>query len=248
MEIELSTSNIRRKDFRWNSSFNISAPKNKLLDFPGLTSSTYANTYEIGQPLTMRKYYKYVGVNPQSGVYEVEDMNGDGNITSADDRKTQVNIGPRFYGGIRNTFTYKKIQLGFLLHFVDQVVANYFVESGFPAGLAANIPQVVFDNSWHKAGDLARYQRFTTGSDAAAYNAYNLYAASDAGYQRSYFIRLKNIDISYDFKAVRKMGVRLFMHGQNLFTVSNYFGLDPETRTANLPPLKTLIIGAHLTF
>jgi TonB-linked SusC/RagA family outer membrane protein len=248
VELELSSINLKGRDFSWSSSFNLSVPKNKLLEFPGLASSTYAATYEIGQPLSMRKYYKYIGVNPQSGLYEVQDVNGDGSITSAEDRKTKVNIGPRFYGGFRNTFTYKNFQLGFLLHFVDQVVASYFVESGFPAGLAGNIPVAVFENSWHKAGDLAKYQRFTTGSDAAAYNAYNLYAASDAGYQRSYFVRLKNVDLSYEFKAAGKMGIRLFMQGQNLFTVSNYFGLDPETRGANLPPLKTMVIGAHLTF
>jgi TonB-linked SusC/RagA family outer membrane protein len=247
-ELELNTVNVKNKDFSWTSAFNISVPQNKLVKFPGLASSTYAATYEIGQPLTIRKFYKYIGVNMQTGLYEVEDVNTDGKITSADDRKTIVNVGQTFYGGFTNTITYKNFQLGFLLHFVNQVVPGYFVNSGFPAGVGfGNVPLAVFEDSWHKPGDVARYQRFTTGSSAAAYNAYSLYASSDAGYQKTYFIRLKNVDLSYDVKSIKKMGLRLFLQGQNLFTASNYFGLDPETRGFSLPPLKTIVVGAQFT-
>src|SRR5699024_9704493 len=77
-ELEFNTVNIKTDHFEWTSSFNISLPKNKLVAFPGLKGSTYANNLVVGKSLNIRKVYKLNGVNPQTGLYEFEDFNGDG--------------------------------------------------------------------------------------------------------------------------------------------------------------------------
>ena len=70
---------------------------------------------------------------------------------------------------------------------------------------------------------------------------------SDATVSDASFIRLKNIQFSYQIpmgeKSVFK-DARLYLQGQNLFTITNYFGIDPETGSgAFLPPLQTYAFG-----
>jgi hypothetical protein len=55
-EVELSAHPIRGNKWNWSSSFNITIPKSKLLSFPGLEGSSYANTYVIATPLLSSSY------------------------------------------------------------------------------------------------------------------------------------------------------------------------------------------------
>ena len=50
-EVSIASTNIRSKHLLWNTLFNISAAKNKLISYPGLATSTYATQYEIGKSL-----------------------------------------------------------------------------------------------------------------------------------------------------------------------------------------------------
>nr|WP_305050892.1 TonB-dependent receptor [Elizabethkingia bruuniana] len=113
LEIELSARPITTNDFKWDTGFNISFPKNKLISFPGLQGSTYANSYVIGEPISIVKLYHLEGINPQTGQYQFTDYNGDGKITSPDDRQVIKNIGIEFFGGLTNSFTYKNWNLSF---------------------------------------------------------------------------------------------------------------------------------------
>ncbi len=84
--------------FSWDAGFNISFPRNKLLSFPGLEGSSYANTYVVGQPVNIIKLYQLNGINPSTGQYAFTDFNGDGKIASPDDRQVIRNLGQQFYG------------------------------------------------------------------------------------------------------------------------------------------------------
>jgi hypothetical protein len=89
----------------------------------------------------------------------------------------------------------------------------------------------------------------TAGSPAA--NAYtNYYLLSDASYSDASFIRLKNVSLTYELPAkwikpakIRSAGV--FVRGQNLLTITHYFGFDPETAGYSLPPLRQVVAGIH---
>src|SRR5690606_636483 len=72
-EIEFRTSNIQNNNFEWLTSINLSIPKNKLVSFPGLEGSTYANQLIIGEPLNIIKVYQLKGVNEDSGLFEFKD-------------------------------------------------------------------------------------------------------------------------------------------------------------------------------
>lgn len=247
-ELDINTLNVKGKALNWSSSFNITIPRNKLVSFPDLESSSYASTYVVGKALSVSKVYHSLGINPQSGIWEVEDMNKDGKIIAAHDRISVVELGQRYYGGIKNTLTYKKLEFGFLLQFVKQNSINFARAYDFHPGLK-NQPVVVMNNRWQKPGDIATVQRYTTGGIAAAKTAYTQYATSDETITDGSFIRLKNVDVAYTF-SMPKAGtsLRLYLQGQNLLTFTRYFGLDPENSALNLPPLRTLILGLNLNF
>src|SRR5690606_12184125 len=63
-EFTLNTINVDSGKWKWSSAFNLTIPKNELLEFPNLENSTYANTYVIGEPITIRKVLHFTGVDP----------------------------------------------------------------------------------------------------------------------------------------------------------------------------------------
>lgn len=248
-EFTLRTVNVKHKDFEWTSSFNISFMRNKLLSFPDLESSTYAFQYVVGQPLYIKRAYHYTGVDPQTGLYTFEDVNGDGNYTSLEDKKTIVDLNPEYYGGLQNSLRYKRWNLNFLLQFVKQ--QNYGTASLFGVpGSGANQPTSVMDR-WQQPGDIASHQLFTDGSNSEAVEAYFRYVDSDGALTDASFVRLKNLSLSYDLpdNLLNGLRCRIFAEGQNLLTFTPYKGADPEFRqTGYLPPLRTITAGVQLSF
>ena len=248
IEVTLRTLNLETKNFSWSTSFNATALKNKLLSFPDLEASTYRNQFAIGGPLNIRKMYHFEGVNPQTGFYQFKDVNGDGKITADADKTAIVDLNPKFYGGLQNQIRYKNWQLDFLFQFVKQQNLNT-AAVGFP-GMLGN-QAAALSNHWQKPGDIATYQRFTTGMDAGAVAAQINYYSSDGVVTDASFIRLKNIALSYNLPKnwLGCAACKIVMEGQNLLTFTHYKGADPEFLTTNsLPPLKIVTAGIQLNF
>jgi len=248
IEVTLRTLNLETKNFSWSTSFNATALKNKLLSFPDLEASTYRNQFAIGGPLNIRKMYHFEGVNPQTGFYQFKDVNGDGKITADADKTAIVDLNPKFYGGLQNQIRYKNWQLDFLFQFVKQQNLNT-AAVGFP-GMLGN-QAAALSNHWQKPGDIATYQRFTTGMDAGAVAAQINYYSSDGVVTDASFIRLKNIALSYNLPKnwLGCAACKIVMEGQNLLTFTHYKGADPEFVTTNsLPPLKIVTAGIQLNF
>jgi TonB-linked SusC/RagA family outer membrane protein len=249
-EFELNTVNIRTNNFKWSTSVNLTIPKNKLIAFPNLEGSTYANQLVIGEPLNSRKVYQLNGVDPATGLYDFEDFNEDGIISSPDDKQVLKDLNPTYYGGINNSFTYGKFKLDALLQFTKQLGWNYWSTGGAIIGGMANQPRVVLER-WQNAGDQSSVQQFTTGLTSEGMQAFQNYTQSDAAISDASYVRLKTISLSYQLsqKETKGFGCELFLRGQNLWTLTNYIGLDPETRNSQtIPPLKFISIGTQLTF
>jgi TonB-linked SusC/RagA family outer membrane protein len=254
-EISLNTENIHSHNFSWSSGFNLTIPKNKLLGFPNIAQSVYANRLIVGEPFTIIKLYHYLGVNPTTGVYIYSDNKG--NATSAPnsltDKSVLFNTSPEYYGGFQNSFSYKGFELNFLLQFVKQKAQNYYTGVGFPGYFNTNQPAYVLDR-WQKAGEIKPIQRYSSNTSISTpfFNS----QSSDAVYDDASFVRIKNVSFSWRLPKLwlRKAllyDFRLFALGQNLYTITHYRGLDPETKTsgsaAPLPPLRVITIGAQLT-
>ena len=255
MEIQASSRIGLGNDLNWVSSFTLSLTRNKLVSFPNLERTTYAQNYVIGQPLSTRKSYQYLGVDAATGVYLFNDVNHD-NGYDLEDRVMYINTDPKFYGGFTNTFAFRNIELQFLLEFRKQRGLNYlYTQSQYiPGYYYFNQPAVVLER-WQKAGDVKPIQKFVaTGASDAFIPASEYLAQSEAVYGDASFIRLKNVSLSYELaagllKKARLSAVSLYLNAQNLFTLTRYTGADPENQNLYvLPPLKTITAGIRLHF
>jgi TonB-linked SusC/RagA family outer membrane protein len=248
LELTLRTVNIQKDAFGWTTSFNITLPKNELIAFPGLVSSTYRNQYVIGESINIQKLYHYTRINPQTGVYEFEDTNGDGILSFADDAQTVRDFSPEYYGGLQNQLRYKRFQLDFLFQFVKQLNWNAASQYSAP-GAFGNQPTSVL-SSWQQPGDSGPNQIYTTGLNGDAVNAYGRYANSNAAVSDASYIRLKNIAVSYNVPSTPKGSqCKLYLQAQNLLTLTRYKDGDPEFRSFNyLPPMRIISFGAEYKF
>ncbi len=258
LEIEVISKNIHSNKFQWTSSFTITIPQNKLVEFPGLELSSYRNQYLLGRSLNLGSGFRIAGVNPQTGVYEFYDVNG--NITSTPtSAKDLVNglvtLDPIFYGGLRNSFVFKGWEFEGFLEFRKQTGISWLNNfSNTPPGSRFNQPGMVLDR-WQRPGMNTNVQRFTTTTSNAAYQAAILISntGADNKFADASYCRVKNLSLSYSLtpnflKKIKLQGFRLYLQGQNLFTFTSYKGGDPETQNAlRLPPLKVIAAGIQLT-
>ena len=249
----LTTANIRNKDFSWSTTIIFTHDQNKLLKFPGLATSPYANTYVIGQPINIVKAYKFDGVNPQTGNYQVIAANG--SVTSLPNSitdKTQlVNTNPVFYGSVQNNITYKQFSLSFLFRYVKQTGLNEYGNLVTPSGYSATNTLPIVLNRWQKPGDVTNIERYGTNFFLILYQA-DL-TQSNFAYSNASYIRLQNLSLSYALPTLvsQKFGMhnlQVFIQGDNLLTITGYKGLDPETQSIfSLPPLRIITAGLRLT-
>jgi hypothetical protein len=107
---------------------------------------------------------------------------------------------------------------------------------------------------WQQQGDVKPVQQFSSRDGANGLRtAYDRTRQSDKGYVDASFIRLKNASLSFSLpeKLLSSTGIdmaKIFVQGQNLYTLTKYKGFDPETqRITMLPPLRTVIFGIQLT-
>jgi TonB-linked SusC/RagA family outer membrane protein len=247
-EFSLSSKTITKGKFNWTTSFNLTIPRNKLIDFPGLETSTYSNRYLIGYPLDIRRTIDYNGVDSQTGVYTFVNTN----LVSG--RTATVDITPKFYGGLQNSVTLGNLQVDFFFQFVKRTGPNYFFSAGNPPGSMYNVPVSSLDR-WQKAGDLSGSERFTTGTSGTAGVAYtNFSRNSNGAYSDASFVKLKNVSLSYTLPKmwrdkIRTDNARIFIQGQNLLTITNYKGGDPEVLSAfTLPTLRMITAGFQITY
>ncbi|MDR0230264.1 MAG: SusC/RagA family TonB-linked outer membrane protein [Flavobacteriaceae bacterium] len=248
-EFSFNSQNIQNKHFKWSTSFNISFPINTLLSFPNLESSTYASRFVIGKNTSVNRLYNFEGIDPLTGQYKFTDYNRDSKITSGFDRNNIQEIKTQYHGGLQNTFSYKNFSLDFLFQFVKQTNYNHNYNLLVP-GSIFNQPVEVL-NSWSSINPNSQYGVLTTGMNSAILNQLTTYKGSNMTIGDASYIRLKNASLSYllSLPKARIESVRFYLQGQNLWTITNYFGLDPEfSAFGYLPPLKTYAFGVQLTF
>jgi TonB-linked SusC/RagA family outer membrane protein len=255
-ELSLTTKNVQTKDFTWTTSANVTVPRNKLIAFPGLASSEYSNTLLIGQPLGIIQAYRFLGVDPATGLFSFKDNQG--NVTSnpqyPGDRQVIISTLPRFYGGFENTFSYQGFELDVLLSFTKQTGVNDLI-GNLPGYIGGGNQPVSFLDRWQKPGDISPNQKLL--ADAGNFTQASAAGLSNVAYSDASYIRLKTASLSWQLpkgwvQSVHMANCKIFMEGRNLFTITNYKGLDPENPAGfsnyGLPPLMTIVWGVKMTF
>ncbi|MFW2477983.1 MAG: hypothetical protein ACN4EP_13760, partial [Sediminibacterium sp.] len=259
-EFSINGSLVKTKFFNWNSSINFTLPDNRVVSFPGYETSSFASGNTgiiIGQPIGVVKAFRYAGIDPATGNSMVYDAKGNptANPSVAFDRNLLIPVQTEFYGGWKNTISYKGFELDFLFQFVYKLgpKERYYFNVTTPAGRFVNNGQtnqpVSVLNRWQKPGDNTEMVRFSTQTNVV-HRGY----LSDAYFTHdNSYIRLTNLSLSWQVptRLVRKAGLQtagINFQGQNLLTITRFKGLDPESASASLPPLQVLTLGIKLGF
>jgi len=263
-EIELNTQNTKiGSKFQWKTNFNLTLLKNKLVEFPGLEQSSFANRLKIGYPVNSPRTLLntewtqvFEGVDPATGLPIFKDLNGDGLINNND--RTYIGSAiPRTFGGLGNQFSFKGFELDVFFQFSQQLVTNWMFNSTYPGQL--NNPAVAdfYRNYWMNPGDVSKYPRLFSG--AASNSTTNLLSSvfplSSAALNDIFYARLKNLSLSYTLPIgfVSKAKINkavVYVRGQNLLTwTSKKIYKDPElVQLRSGQVLKTWTAGIQLSF
>ncbi|WP_374759201.1 SusC/RagA family TonB-linked outer membrane protein [Dyadobacter chenhuakuii] len=256
-ELAIRSVNFQNNTFSWTTSFNVARNINKIekLENPLEYGSRSLILLQQGQPLYSFWVYKQLYVDPQTGNTVYEDVNKDGKITVAD-RQINGSIWPKFFGGLTNSITYKGFDINAFLAFqYGNKVYNHnkFFGEGGGARDAARIIFASNNDRWQKPGDITDVPR----PDGVNVNNYR-----DGGsrwLEDGSFIRLRSLAIGYTIPVRGISSLRLYVTGSNLFTITKYTGLDPESSSSSAqneqgidlgtpPQPRSVLVGVNLTF
>ncbi|GAB3855151.1 TonB-dependent receptor [Hymenobacter terrigena] len=231
IEATLNTVNLQHNDFTWETSFNISANRNRVLELLGNGLDDIGSKRFIGKPLGAIYDYELAGVwqvgeDPSStdpgakpGDLKFVDQNGDHKI-DATDRKYLGSTLPDYTAGLTNTFTYKGLSLRVFLQTAQGVLKNNDLlnrgDFAWKINQPANIGYWTAENMSNTRPSLVY-----TNTRSYAY-------PSDASY-----VRLKDITLSYAFPTAlldraKLGGLTVYVSGRNIYTWKKWIGYDPE--------------------
>ena len=253
-EFVLNTKNIVGKSFTWSTRFNASIPTSKLLRLPTLANQN--TNFVLGKPVTGALLYKYAGVDSATGNFAFTSAKGVTEdyifgLTQTD--KTQfVDLAPKIYGGVQNSFTYKQFSLDVNVTFISRKGPNALSQSGYIFGYFDVNGTTQWMHRWQKPGDKADVPKVSTNILNDLFSL-SMYQQSNGSYTNASYARLQNLSFRYRFTKdmLKKMHMKdctLYLQGQNLLTISKFGGLDPENLSASvLPPMRVFTGGINLS-
>ena len=256
IEIAITGDIIREKDFRWTISANLSHNKNKITSLSNDLFSTESiltgdawirggsnNTTHIveeGKALGTFYGYRCFGLD-LNGEYIMDDMiDGVEGLTEAD--RTYIGCAqPKLSYGISNSLSYKNFELSF---FFRGVCGNDVL----------NFSKMAFATTQWLPGANVLHEALSSGLTSAPENC-SYYI------EKGSFLRLDNASLAYNINTQRYWGIsnlKIYVTAQNLFTITNYSGLDPEVDMSGLDPgiegrdyypkARTFSIGVNINF
>ncbi|MBC3541030.1 TonB-dependent receptor [Rufibacter sp. H-1] len=261
VELSISSVNIQKDDFQWSTDFNIARNKNRIEKLPTPITAHSRDWVRMEQGNSLFAFWVYdqLYVDPQTGDAVYDDVDKNGTITTAD-RKIMGNGAPDFFGSLNNTVRFKRFDLGALLYFQsgnDIINLNrFFMEHGGTQSGITFFPNQL--NRWQKPGDITDVPRLTKKG-----NNYTL--PSSRYLEDASFLRLRSITLGYNVPTelvnrFKISNLRLYALATNLWTLTNYSGLDPEVNAAAnnqnvlgidhavVPQPRSFQIGANVTF
>ncbi|KIA93024.1 hypothetical protein OC25_15130 [Pedobacter kyungheensis] len=264
IEFTINSKNIQLKDFNWETNFNMSFNRNKVMELNQGLLVVNTSTQPIALGHDMDEWYmqKWAGVNPADGKPLWEKLDDPTGVTSTYNQATRQYTGkssaPKFSGGLTNTLNYKNFTLSAFLNFVygnwvyndsrfyfdndgvyesynQQVLPKGSVRWTTPGQTDATHPQAKF------GGNLQSHQTSTRFLENGSY------------------LRLRNVTVGYNLPAnwLKKASInaaRLYVSGDNLFTATKFSGVDPEVdltggiSSFRYPTSRRFVFGVNLTF
>ncbi|MFD1257518.1 SusC/RagA family TonB-linked outer membrane protein [Mucilaginibacter terrae] len=280
LEIEV-VANLGNKTFGWESQLTYSLNRNKVLKlnnnneiFTGSDVRLYGSALNpillrVGDPLGQFYGRVFDGIfqtgdnitasaqpTAKPGDVRYKDINGDNQINDVD-RAVIGNSNPKFFGGFNNTFTYKNFDL------------NVFVQGSYGNDILNLSRFDLFSLNGGNNNSAEVLNRWTPTNPSNTIPRANLLSGSRVlssfQIEDGSYLRFKNVALGYRFGAdlLKSAGigsVRVYVSAQNLFTITNYTGFDPEVNRfgngsisqgvdyGTYPSAKTFLAGLNLTF
>ena len=279
IELGISSENIKSKDFSWRSTFLIAANRNKVVSIGGSnsffpvapTGQVSPVIVQVGLPvgtfwgyatnglLTAEDIQKKVpvlaGVSQQTGDTRYVDWNGDGAVTT-DDKHNLGSAQPNFTASLSNNISWKKFDLSF---FIQGSYGNKLFNL---LQQKLEIPTVSLNAS---ATLLNRYSAANPNGTVAKATNSPVPQVTDRYIEDGSYAKLKNISLGYNFPAtisskLRAKQLRVYVSAQNLLTLTNYTGYNPEVNFYDndntkqgidygiYPSTRTFLAGINITF
>lgn len=266
VEVTLRGTPVQKKNFSWNTSLILSHNKNNVtkmsndiystdyinMAYPGVGgfSSQCVMRLEEGSPIGTFYVYEWAGYN-EAGISQYNDYDADGNLIGTtispgeEDRVKKGCAQPKMTLGWDNTFSYKGWSLtaffqGTFGNDVYNCTRNYF----------SNVTLAAIGKN--ALASIMTEQKYTDS---------NAQCPSDRYLEKGDFFRLSNLQLSYQFGKLGKWlnGLQLYITGNNIFTITNYSGTDPEVYLGGLTPgmdnqetryplTRSILLGAKINF
>ena len=270
------TTIIQNKDVQWNANFNISHDKNKVSKLYGdvnkiLNGTEREGNIFIDQPLHTIYTLKTGGIANESNRSQWEGVNYSGHtvqlgdlfpqdisgpngkpdgVVNEYDRTIVGQTDPKWYGGFATDVTYKGFTLNAVFNYQlgAKKISPWYESLITSYGLSQASTDLL--DHWSAENTNAKFPRVVTNT-----SNYNGYKASDMDFsiQNSSFLRLATLSLSYNFKPelLKHIGfeaLRLYATANNLFVITKYKGMDPETGDTGYPPCRSFTFGINFTF
>jgi TonB-linked SusC/RagA family outer membrane protein len=234
VELQVNTLNLDRAGWQWRTDFNISANRNKIVDLYGNQTDDIASELFIGQPIYVNYGYRFDGIfqnaaeiaasaqpTAQPGFVRVVDVNGDGKIDPLD-RTFIGSREPRYTAGLTNSVKYRSVTVSAYFNTVQGVTRENTLLSTNQT-LTDVRRNMLFREWWTPENGINTYPSNSNSSNPLAV----------AFYEDASFIRLKDLTLSYDLPPAltSRFGseaLRVYVNGRNLWTKTDWSGLDPE--------------------
>ncbi len=258
IEATISWKALRTENWYWTIDYNITYNINEITDLNGVSSdgSPVPNTgiqigtdryllyQQVGHPIN--SFYVFQQVYDQNGKpieNAVVDRNGDGTITQADKYFYKSPAAPVTMG-LSSRLEYKNWDFGFSL----RASFDNYVYNNNEQGMANVSPTEVWKSS------LLYMNNYSYEAIARNWQTYQITSQlSDYYVHNASFLKCDNITLGYSFNELfKKISGRVYATASNVFTITNYDGLDPEVGNgfdSNMYPRPfSVIVGLNLNF
>lgn len=227
LELTLNYGIIKKKDFTWDISYNLTYNENKITNLtiapdPTFAGNEYGTIFINSVGFSRGAFYVYKQVYDPQTNKPIEnlyvDLKKDGIINNAD-RYQYKQVDPNYYMGLTNNINYKKWSLAFVMR---ASIGNY-VYNAAKASIASQSSALNTSNKFlSNVSTEVLSSNFIGGSER--------FKLSDYWIENASFLKMDNINVGYNVGKIfrSKADLRINANMQNVFTITKYSGLDPE--------------------
>lgn len=253
IEFLISGTPILKENFKWTSSFNLSANKTKVLD---LGNDAYGNPIEykeigaggnwfptiVGESRMQLYGYTIEGVyktdqeaidngepNKKAGDYKFKNWDNKGVINDSEDRTVLSKLEPDFTFGFNNKFSIKNFDFSFLLvGSVGNDIVNEFRKYNITLNGEWVPTYEAFNNRWSNNSTDSKFDKPSNKSGSSIRDY-----PSTLWVENGTYVRLRDVTLGYTFpsrfaNSIKLSNIRVYISAQNFLTFTNYTGYDPE--------------------